>query len=206
MRRQLPHRLQSSSSSEDVCLSRRAAFCGTAAFGLLGLQALDSPPAWAGALQVGAPAPPATLVSLTGEHLSTAMLRGQVVILTFWATWCSPCREELPILGAFSTRHAAEGLKVLGFSLDGPEELAQVRAIAATLPFPNGLLTPESAPGYGRIWRLPVSFVIARDGRLANNGWLEKNPVLTEERLERQVIPLLAEAPPAPAASSGTGP
>jgi thiol-disulfide isomerase/thioredoxin len=184
-------------------ISRRAAFCGAAALGLLGLEALSTATARASGLQVGAPAPPATLLSLEGEHLTTREMLGQVVILTFWATWCDPCRIELPILGAYSARHAHEGLQVLGFSIDEADDLPKVRAVAATLPFPNGLLTPASAPGYGRIWKLPVNFLIARDGRLASNGWQDKSPAWTQERLERLVTPLLAEAPAPHAAPSG---
>jgi cytochrome c biogenesis protein CcmG, thiol:disulfide interchange protein DsbE len=191
-------------TAEGSDISRRAAICGAAALGLLGLEALGAGAAFASALRVGATAPPANLASLNGERLSTSELRGQVVILCFWATWCVPCRAELAILAAYSALHAHEGLQVLGFSLDDAEDLAKVQAVAATLPFPNGLLTPASAPGYGRIWRLPVNFVIARDGRLASNGWLEKNPAWTADRLEQLVTPLLAEVPLAPGAPPRT--
>src|SRR5262245_27708842 len=60
-------------------------------------------------LRVGAPAPPATLVTLDGQRTSTTQLIGQVVIVTFWATWCEPCREELPLLSRYADRHADAG-------------------------------------------------------------------------------------------------
>jgi len=144
------------------------------------------------ALTIGVSAPPATLVTLDGERITTSELRSQVVVLTFWATWCEPCREELPLLSRYAAQHAGAGLSVLGFSLDPPERAVQVREIAQTLSFPVGLLAQSSAPGYGRIWRLPVNFTIDRDGRLANDGWQEKVPRWTEERLETVVTPLLA--------------
>jgi cytochrome c biogenesis protein CcmG, thiol:disulfide interchange protein DsbE len=176
-------------------LSRRGFALGTAA---LLATALRPPRAAAGnALQVGAPAPPATLVTLDGARLSTQQLTGKVVLLTFWATWCAPCREELPLLSRYALAHRDE-LQVLGFSLDTAAELPQVRRVAATLAFPVGLFEQSSAPGYGRIWRLPVSFLIDRQGRLAMDGWQEKPPTLTAARLEARVTPLLAAATDAP--------
>jgi hypothetical protein len=69
--------------------------------------------------------------------------------------------------------------------------LAQVRNVAAGLSFPVGLLANSSAPGYGRIWRLPVSFTIDRAGRLAEDGWRLKQPSWTPEHLAEVVTPLL---------------
>jgi thiol-disulfide isomerase/thioredoxin len=148
----------------------------------------------ASALKVGAPAPPATLVTLDGERIATPDLLGHVLILTFWATWCEPCREELPMLSGYASRHADAGLRVLAFCLDGPERLPEVRRVAETLRFPVGLLAYSSAHGYGRIWRLPVSFTIDQAGRLVDNGWDSKTPALTAEHLERVVTPLLGQA------------
>jgi len=153
---------------------------------------LRSRAAWAGGLRVGAPAPAATLVTLDGQRIATTELHGQVVILTFWATWCSPCRDELPLLSDYLATHAAAGLRVLGFSLDTREEIAEVRRVAQSLRFPVGFLSDSSAPGYGRIWRLPVSFTIDRQGLLAADGWKEKKPAWTRERLDQLVAPLLA--------------
>ena len=130
---------------------------------------------------------------------STQDLIGQVVILTFWATYCVPCREELPLLSAYAAQHAGDGLKVLGFSLDDADQIAEVRKVAAQLSFPVGLLAGNSAPGYGRIWRMPANFTIGRDGRLADNAWDDKQPSWTQQRLDTIVAPLLAQRAPPPA-------
>ncbi len=131
-------------------------------------------------------------MTLDGRRLATRDFLGRVVILTFLATWCEPCRDELPLLSDYQQAHT--DLAILGFSLDTPEQLAAVRAMAAPLRFPIGLLSASEAPGYGRIWHLPVSFTIDRAGRLADDGWKDKRPVWTPERLERVVAPLLAQA------------
>jgi cytochrome c biogenesis protein CcmG, thiol:disulfide interchange protein DsbE len=163
-----------------------------AAIGLALGGAFAAGAARAGALALGASAPPLVLRTLDGRDIDTRALRGQVVIATFWATWCVPCRTELPLLSAYAARHAQHGLQVLGFSLDGPDRLREVRAVAATLAFPVGLLGSPWAGAYGRIWRVPVSFVIDRAGRLAHDGWDDADPAWTAERLQRIVDPLLA--------------
>jgi thiol-disulfide isomerase/thioredoxin len=152
----------------------------------------------ANALRLGAPAPPAILVTLDGRRIATSQLQGRVVILTFWATWCGPCREELPLLSRYADRQRDAGLEVLGFTLDEPERKREVEEIARSLSFPVGFLAASSAPGYGRIWRLPVNFTIDRAGRLADNGWDDKPPVWTAERLERVVTPLIGATAGAP--------
>jgi len=178
--------------SEEITTSwSRRAFLRGCATALLAPGGLRPRAAQANDLRVGSGAPPATLVTLDGQRISTQQLLGQVVILTFWATWCEPCREELPLVSKYCSEHRAAGLGVLGFSLDREDQLADVQRVARTLSFPVGLLNRSSAPGYGRIWRLPVSFVIDRAGVLAMDGWKEKQPVLTAERLAQVVTPLL---------------
>jgi cytochrome c biogenesis protein CcmG, thiol:disulfide interchange protein DsbE len=161
---------------------------------LLAMSGLLSSVSHANDLHVGAAAPPAVLVTLDGRRIATADLRGQVVILTFWATWCVPCRDELPLLSAYAQAHAAQGLTVLAFSLDMPENLARVREVARQYEFPSGLMAVSSAPGYGRIWHIPVNFTIDHQGVLIDDGWKDKHPVWTAERLERIVTPLLSAA------------
>jgi thiol-disulfide isomerase/thioredoxin len=148
-------------------------------------------PALSKGLVVGEPAPPITLHTLDGRDIDTRTLRGKVVIVTFWATWCGPCRQELPLLSRYASEHAGDGLVVLGFSLDTPDDLGAVRAVSRNLHFPVGLLGDPHVPGYGRIWHLPVNFTIDRAGRLAENGWKDRTPVWTQERLDAVVTPLL---------------
>jgi cytochrome c biogenesis protein CcmG/thiol:disulfide interchange protein DsbE len=183
--------MRSDSRSQSPVVARRTVLkgCATTLVAGFGLQGLSVK---ANDLRVGAKAPPATLVTLDGQKISTPDLLGHVVILTFWATWCVPCRDELPLLSDYATRHAEAGLQVLGFSLDSADQLADVRRVAQTLRFPVGLLANSSAPGYGRIWRLPVNFTLDRQGRLTEDGWKEKVPSWTPERLEQIVTPLLA--------------
>jgi len=68
--------------------------------------------------------------------------------------------------------------------------------VAKTVSFPVGLLAKSKAPGYGRMWRIPVSFVIDRKGILRYNGWKSDHPAWTEARLRRVVGPLLSATSP----------
>lgn len=159
---------------------------------MLATGAVLAMPAQANELHIGQAAPPLVLTTVDGKKIATRDLHGQVVLITFWASYCEPCQDELPLLSAYAEANAARGLHVLGFALDGPELLGDVKKIASRLSFPVGLLGNPWAGGYGRIWRMPVSFVIARDGTLAYDGWLDKQPAWTAESLHRVVDPLLA--------------
>ena len=170
---------------------RRVLIRGAVGITLAATGALRTVPARASELKVGQPAPPLVLHTLDGRAIATRDLVGEVVIATFWATWCEPCREELPVLSAYAAQRTQDGLRVLGFSLDAPEDMSKVRVVAATLSFPVGLLGNPWAGAYGRIWRIPVSFVIDRAGRLADNGWDDTQPAWTKERLHRVVDPLV---------------
>ena len=172
--------------SEDIRAGhRRALLRGLLALGLAGR-------GQAAALRVGVAAPPATLVTLDGVRISTTELLGRVVILTFWATWCAPCRQELPLLSSYATEYAERGLTILGFSLDGSEDLPKVRKMAQSFAFPCGLVAQSSLQGYGRIWHIPVNFTIDRQGLLYQNGWEDKDATWTAERFNRIVLPLLS--------------
>jgi hypothetical protein len=84
-------------------------------------------------------------------------------------------------------------LRVLSFSLDDPDSLAKVQAVADTLVFPVGLLARSQAAGYGRMWRIPVSFVIDRAGVLRYDGWQAKEPTWSESSLNSVVSSLLVK-------------
>ncbi|PRC90664.1 TlpA disulfide reductase family protein [Solimicrobium silvestre] len=171
---------------------RRALLLGALGLGITAAGSLLPSLAQANNLVLGQAAPPLILHTLDGHSIATNDLIGHLLIVTFWASYCEPCREELPLLSAYAEQHAKQGLRVLGFSLDDPGNLNEVKEIAKTLSFPVGLLGSPYAGGYGRIWRMPVSFVIDRAGRLVDNGWDDEQPVWTKERLRRVVDPLLA--------------
>ncbi|MDE2371390.1 MAG: TlpA family protein disulfide reductase [Burkholderiales bacterium] len=165
------------------------------AFGLAAAAALPVRQAQANDLKLGAPAPPLVLHALDGQRFATRDLLGQVVLVNFWATWCPPCLEEMPALSAYAESRAAQGLQVLGFSLDDAANLGKVRSIAASLHYPVGLLGSAWAGGYGRVWRCPVNFVIDRGGRLVHDGWSDEGAQpWTRERFARVVDPLLQRA------------
>ena len=180
-------------STSSTSTARRAWLRAVLALSL-GASGLARPSATrAATLVVGQPAPSLVLHTLDGRNISTADLSGKVIVLTFWATWCEPCRDELPLLSAYAARNADRGLQVLGFSLDGADDLPAVREVAAGLSFPVGLLGSAWAGDYGRMWRIPVSFTIGRTGLLTDNGWDDKYPVWTSERLQRVITPLLRQ-------------
>lgn len=138
------------------------------------------------------PAPPLAATALDGSRFDLSALRGQVVLVNFWATWCAPCRAELPAFAEFARAHRDQGLQVLAVSTDDAEDLPQVREIAAGLPFPVALAAQTEARGYGRIWRLPITFVIDREGRLVVDGGRGTRKTWDRAALDAEVLPLLA--------------
>jgi peroxiredoxin len=150
----------------------------------------------AAAIGEGKPAPQLQARLLDGGAFSLGEHRGEVVILNFWATWCVPCRAELPAFADYYNRHRGEGLTVLAVSMDDPEDLAKVRGVAKTLPFPVALYGDAQAQDYGRIWRLPITFVIDRRGVLRVDGGRGELTTFDATLLDKTVGPLLHEPRP----------
>jgi len=101
-------------------------------------------------IQVGAPVPAYAAVSLAGDSVSLPMLRDKVVLLNVWATWCHPCRAEIPELQALHTKYAAQGLDIVGVSVDGDGSDESIREFIQ-----------EFGITY-RIWRDPAERVSAQ--------------------------------------------
>ena len=114
----------------------------------------------------GHPAPAFQLQDLSGKPLSLAALKGKVVLLDFWATWCEPCQEEMPRLAALQKQAGPKGLQVVGLSMD--DQASTVRTFLADhpLPYPVAMATPALAERFGRILGLPTLIVIDRKGHI----------------------------------------
>ena len=100
------------------------------AFSVFVMTALVASVAWAAT--VSGPAPGFTLESRDGQQVSLASLKGKVVMVNFWATWCVPCREEFPFLTRLQKKHRGAGLSVLGVSTDFQKEKAAVEKFLGT--------------------------------------------------------------------------
>ena len=111
-------------------------------------------------------APELSLTDLSGQRLELSDYRGKVVILDFWATWCSPCRTENPFLVALQNKYRSQGLQVIGISLDDDPEPVRAFYQQFKINYPVAIGDANLAERYGGILGLPVNFVIGRDGRI----------------------------------------
>ncbi len=114
-------------------------------------------------------APPLNATLLDGTRFSVAEHSGKVVLINFWATWCGPCRTEMPALDTFYRKYRERGLVMLAISLDEPAQASAVREVMRTYSFPAALSAQARYSGYGRIWRVPMTFVVDRQGRLRDD-------------------------------------
>jgi thiol-disulfide isomerase/thioredoxin len=141
-----------------------------------------------------APAPALTIETADGREFDLAAMRGKVVLVQFWATWCAPCLAELPVVGKFYQKHRAEGFEVIALSIDKPRDRAKMQRLIAKLPFSAALLSDAKRNGFGTPDAVPVSFVID-----ANGAVRDKFIEIDEELLNEVIVPLLQEAKVQPA-------
>lgn len=133
------------------------------------------------------------LKDLFGVEQKLSALRGRIVVLNFWATYCAPCRKEMPDLAAIQNQYAALGVQVVGASADPPEEqkkvLQFVRETKINFPVWLGATTGDMAK-FGLGPDLPGTAIVGRDGKIV---WLSRG-VVNEAELKKRLDTLLAEA------------
>jgi thiol-disulfide isomerase/thioredoxin len=109
-----------------------------------------------------------TLKDVDGKDVKLASLKGKVVLLDFWATWCGPCKIEIPWFIEFQNKYGKDGLQVVGVSVDDTQ--AKLKPYVANMkmnyPVLQGLDHDDLQDAYGPLFGIPVTVVISRDGRI----------------------------------------
>ncbi len=111
--------------------------------------------------------------------------------MNFWASWCEPCREEMPAIEAFLKKNKVKGFEVLAITVDKPADMEQAKQIMRNYSFLFAEKNQINYSGYGRIWRIPSSFIIDKQGILRKNG-LTGDPRVDTKLLEDIITPLLS--------------
>lgn len=125
-----------------------------------------------------------TLKDINNKDVKLADLKGKVVLLDFWATWCGPCKLEIPWFIEFQNKYGSQGLQVVGISVD--DTLDKLKPYVADMKMNytvlQGLGHDDVQDAFGPMWGIPVTVVIARDGRVcAKHTGLSGKPSFEQE-------------------------
>lgn len=140
-------------------------------------------------IEINQPAPELTLFDLDGKEVSLSDFRGKVVLLNNWATWCPPCREEMPVFNIYYDKYKDQGFQIVAIEAGDPEN--EVRNFVEQLGLDFVVLLDPENKSLLTFQRdaLPNSFVIDRNGNL-RMSWVG---AINEPTLEKYVTPLLKE-------------
>jgi peroxiredoxin len=145
----------------------------------------------AAAVQLSSNAPDFTLRSVAGANLRLAEQRGQVVMVNFWATWCGPCRQEMPHLSRLYDKYKSSGFTLLGVNIDDDPRAAEALAAKLGVHFPVLLDTDKRVSKVYDMSAMPATLLIDRDGRVRHIHRGYRDGV--EQTYEEQVRALLKE-------------
>ena len=110
--------------------------------------------------------PEFSLKDLNGAAVDSANYKGKVVLVDFWATWCVPCREEIPHFVEWQKQYGEQGLQVVGLSMD--DTMSPVRTYVAehAMQYPVAMADDKTIAAFGGVLGLPVNVLIGRDGKV----------------------------------------
>jgi thiol-disulfide isomerase/thioredoxin len=136
--------------------------------------------------EIGEAAPALVVNALNGTTFDLAKLRGKVVLVNYWATWCAPCRKEMPKLDAFYKRYHAQGLEIIGISIDFERDFEKARKSAQAVSYPTAVAKAITDDGFGIPKGVPVTWIIDVDGKV-RDMFID----VRDELLNGIVVPLL---------------
>lgn len=145
----------------------------------------------AGAMKLGDAAPDFTRTDLGGKQVQLSKYRGQIVLLNFWASWCAPCREEMPLFSKWQREFGAHRLRVVGISMD--DDVREVQRFLAAYPvtYPIVMGDAKFAEQFGGVLGLPLSYLVDAQGRVVARYQGE----VDLPKLETKLRELLARTP-----------
>lgn len=116
----------------------------------------------------GNPAPEYGASTLDGEEVTLASFEGEPVLLNFWATWCTPCRREMPFLQSLHEEYSPEGLQVVGVSVDSRASESQIRSFLDQVGVTYPILHDPEGRGMDvfSVLGLPATYIVGRDGTI----------------------------------------
>src|SRR5271154_988504 len=146
---------------------------------------------------VGQPAPALVVPELSGQTFDLSALRGKVVVINFWATWCEPCRHEMPALDAFYRQYHTKGVEMIGISAARPHERSNVSKVIQSFSYPAAMLDDVTEDDFGDPTSLPVTFIIDGTG-VVRAKFTPEETLATQQSLSAAILPLLPGKPAIP--------
>ena len=130
-----------------------------------------------------------TVTDMNGKSVSLSSFKGKVIVLDFWATWCPPCKAEIPGFVELQEAYGSQGLQVLGVSVDDTADKLHPFAAEFKMNYPVlvGLGRDDLQDAYGPMWGIPTTFLINRDGKICR----KHSGMVGKERYEEDIRGLL---------------
>jgi cytochrome c biogenesis protein CcmG, thiol:disulfide interchange protein DsbE len=136
--------------------------------------------------EIGKAAPALVVTALDGTTFDLAKQLGKVVLVNYWASWCVPCRKEMPKLNTFYLRYHAQGLEIIGISIDFERDFEKARRAAQAVTYPTAVVQGITDNGFGIPKGVPITWIIDVDGKVR-----DRLIDVRDELLNGIVVPLL---------------
>jgi len=184
----------SATTSNRLRLAAVALLAGSAAALLVPTRATA-----AGPLAEGQPAPRLVGRSFSGETFDLNALNGHVVVLNFWASWCEPCRAEMPLLDALQREYRERGVVVVGLSADDRHDRKEALQASRAVGYVTGMLAETTSNGFGAPQVLPLTYIVNGAGTIAAILRANRGP-LSSDQLRSAIEQALAAGTASPPA------